>query len=61
MSRKDSDYKDSLVFDMSRPDGTLQRLLYSSDSQKLEWKPFFSLDTGHKTAYKYFTENEEKY
>ena len=44
-------FKGRLKFDLSKPDGTPQKLLDTSLMQKMGWKPRVSLETGLEKSY----------
>ncbi|QDC41251.1 GDP-L-fucose synthase [Candidatus Methylopumilus universalis] len=47
-------YEGSIVFDTTKPDGTLRKLMDSNRLNMLGWKPLIDLETGLKNAYKDF-------
>ena len=49
-------YTGEITWDTTKPDGTPQKLLDSSDFQKLGWKPCVSLEKGLNMTYKWFIE-----
>ena len=50
-------FKNKLVFDASKPDGTPRKLMDSSRLRKLGWKPKIHLKKGIELAYKDFLNN----
>lgn len=48
------DYKGLLIFNTDKPDGTMRKLIDSSQMQKAGWQAKTSLDEGLQTAYDYF-------
>ena len=50
-------YKGRFVFDTSKPDGTLRKLLDVSRLHGLGWRHSISLEAGIRTAYAWFLEN----
>jgi len=42
------------LFDTSKPDGPLRKLMNSSKLNRLGWKPSVTLEAGLTIAYKYF-------
>ena len=50
-------YKESVKFDTSMPDGTLQKLLDISEIKSLGWKPKIILDDGLVKTYNWFITN----
>ncbi|MBF0608459.1 MAG: GDP-L-fucose synthase [Candidatus Magnetobacterium sp. LHC-1] len=50
-------YKGDIVWDTSRPDGTMQKLLDSSAMLSLGWHPSFSLQEGLRLTYEWFKDN----
>ena len=53
-------FKGNIEWDISKPDGTLHKLLDSSRFLKLGWKSSTSLEDGLKTTYQWFINNSEK-
>jgi GDP-L-fucose synthase len=47
-------FKGEIKLDLSKPDGTMQKLLDSSSLKKLGWKPQTSIEEGLKLAYEDF-------
>ncbi|MBF0343573.1 MAG: GDP-L-fucose synthase [Nitrospirae bacterium] len=47
-------YEGEIVWDTSKPDGTMQKLLDSSAILALGWKPSFSLQEGLRLTYEWF-------
>jgi len=47
-------YKGEIVFDLSKPDGTIQKLLDVSKINSLGWKHRFELDEGISATYEWF-------
>ena len=47
-------FKGEIIFDTSKPDGPLKKLMDSSKLNRLGWKPSVSLETGLSIAYKDF-------
>ena len=43
-----------MVFDASKPDGTVKKLLDTSNVTALGWQPIFDLETGMKDAYAWY-------
>jgi GDP-L-fucose synthase len=56
-----TEYEGELVFDKSKPDGTMRKLLDSSRLNKLGWKPEIKLHSGLTETYRDFSENYLKY
>ena len=52
--KKISGYSGELIYDTSRPDGNLQRLLDSSKAIKLGWSPSTPLEDGLKQTWKWY-------
>lgn len=52
-------YKGEISFDLSKPDGTPQKLMDSSRINSLGWHPQYDLKQGLKLAYSDFKENAE--
>jgi GDP-L-fucose synthase len=49
--KKEVGYAGNLVFDKSKPDGTMRKLLDVSRINKLGWQPKISLEEGIKSVY----------
>jgi GDP-L-fucose synthase len=56
-----ADYKGELVFDTSKPDGTMQKLLDVTKLTNLGWKYEINLSTGLKSTYEDFGTNYDYY
>lgn len=56
-----TEYEGELVFDKSKPDGTMRKLLDSTKINKLGWKPEIKLHSGLTETYRDFSENYLKY
>jgi len=54
MVREIVGFKNKLIFDASKPDGTPRKLMDSTRLRKLGWKPEVGLEEGIKLAYKDF-------
>ena len=52
-------YRGSIVFDESKPDGTMRKLLDSHVLSSLDWQPELSLEQGIERTYKWFCQSEE--
>jgi len=52
-------YKGKIEWDVSKPDGTMQKLLDSSKFLALGWKPKVKFEDGLKTTYQWYKENYE--
>ncbi|MBF0537734.1 MAG: GDP-L-fucose synthase [Nitrospirae bacterium] len=50
-------YEGEIVWDTSKPDGTMQKLLDSSAMLSLGWQPSFSLQEGLRLTYDWFRDN----
>ncbi len=55
--RDEIDYKGSLTFDTSKPDGNPRKLLDSRKIFELGWKPKVKLEKGINKTYKWFLDN----
>ena len=44
-------YKGNIIFDSSKPDGVMQKLMNSNKINKLGWKPKIPLDKGIRITY----------
>jgi len=53
-------YNGEIKFDLSKPDGTLRKLLDSSRLNKLGYKPQISIDEGLKSTYNWYLNNQDK-
>lgn len=53
------DYKGSFYWDKSKPDGTMQKLLDSTDLLTLGWKPKTDLHKGLELTYSWYKDNYE--
>ncbi len=51
-------FQGEIVFDASKPDGTIRKLMDVSRIQQLGWKYKTSLEDGLKTTYEWYLENE---
>lgn len=51
------DYRGSLYFDVTKPDGTPRKLMDSSRLQSLGWKPATDLESGLKSTILWFKDN----
>jgi GDP-L-fucose synthase len=52
--KKLMDYQGEIVFDQSKPDGTMRKLMDNSRLQKLGWKPEISLEDGLKQTIQFY-------
>ena len=52
------DYKGELVYDTTRPDGTMRKVTDNSKILALGWKPTTSLKTGLEKSYEWFLQNK---
>jgi GDP-L-fucose synthase len=52
-------FEGKLVFDTSKPDGTLRKLMDVSRLARLGWKASISLEDGLRSTYQWFLENAE--
>ena len=50
-------YNGDIIFDKSKPDGTLRKLLDTTKINKFGWHPEISLEDGLKQTYKWYIEN----
>lgn len=53
-------FRGEVVFDTSKPEGVLQKLLDSSKINSLGWRPKTSLEDGIRGTYQWFTMHSEK-
>jgi len=53
-------YNGEIKFDLSKPDGTLRKLLDSSRLNKLGYKSQISIDEGLKSTYDWYLNNQDK-
>ncbi len=56
-----TEYNGELIFDTSKPDGTMQKLLDVTKLTNLGWKYNINLKTGLQNTYTDFVENYQKY
>jgi GDP-L-fucose synthase len=54
------DYRGEIKFDLSKPDGTLRKLLDCSRLNKLGYKPQIDIDLGLKNTYNWYLNNQDK-
>lgn len=54
------DYRGEIKFDLIKPDGTLRKLLDSKRLNKLGYKPKIDIDSGLKSTYNWYLENQNK-
>lgn len=54
-----TDFNGDIKFDSTKPDGTPRKLLDVSKLKSMGWSPQFTLATGLKDAYSWFTQNIE--
>ncbi len=54
-------YEGELVFDTSKPDGTMRKMLDVNKINGLGWHPAIGLEEGIRNTYKDFVENYKKY
>jgi GDP-L-fucose synthase len=54
MIKKASGYKGKIVFDTSKPDGAMRKLMDNTRMRKLGWKPKVSLEEGIEKAYQWY-------
>lgn len=52
-------FQGELVFDTSKPDGTMRKLIDSSRLKALGWTPTIPIKDGVKTAYQWFLDNQD--
>ena len=52
-------YKGRIIWDKSKPDGAMSKLLDSSEINRLGWKPKHELIESLMKTYKYFDEHKE--
>ena len=55
--KKILNYKGSIDFDLSKPDGNPRKLIDSSIIKNLGWKPTINLDEGLKNTYEWYVKN----
>jgi GDP-L-fucose synthase len=53
-------FRGKLVFNTSKPNGTLRKLLDNSRILKLGWKPKIELESGIIDTYNWYLENQAK-
>lgn len=54
------DYKGEIKFDLSKPDGTLRKLLDCTRLNKLGYKSKITIDEGIKSTYNWYLNNQDK-
>ncbi len=54
-------FEGNLVFDTTKPDGTMRKMLDVTKINELGWHPAIGLEEGIRNTYKDFVENYEKY
>lgn len=54
-------FSGKIIWDTSKPDGTLRKLMDVSRLMKLGWSHSYSLEAGLKDAYRWFLENQDGY
>lgn len=54
------DYRGEIKFDLTKPDGTLRKLLDCSRLNRLGYKPKIDIDCGLKSTYNWYLENQNK-
>jgi GDP-L-fucose synthase len=54
------DYRGEVKFDLTKPDGTLRKLLDCSRLNKLGYKPQIDIDSGLKSTYNWYLNNQDK-
>jgi GDP-L-fucose synthase len=59
--KKITGFTGDIIFDTSKPDGTMQKLLDVTKMTKLGWKYSIDLTTGLESTYKDFSENYQYY
>ncbi len=55
--KKVVDYKGSIIFDTTKPDGTPRRVLDNSKINGMGWKPEIGMEEGLRREYSYYLEN----
>ena len=55
------EYKGEIEFDITKPDGTISKLIDSTNINELGWKPTTNLKDGIKSTYDWYTLNLHKY
>ena len=53
-------YKGEIVFDLSKPDGTLRKLMSSTRIRNLGWEPKINLIDGLKSTYEWYLDSEQQ-
>ena len=51
-------YKGTISFDTSKPDGIKRKILSNKKLNELEWKPKITIKNGIKSTYEDFLKNE---
>ena len=60
MIRKHAGFEGNIVFDHSKPDGTMRKILDVSRMDRLGWQPGIKLENGIKATYQWFLNNISK-
>ena len=55
MIKNISSFKGKIIFDSTKPDGTLRKLMDNTRMRKLGWKPKVDLEEGIKKTYEWYT------
>ena len=53
-------YEGEVAFDLSKPDGTMRKLMDSSKLNNLGWTPSINLEDGLRTTYSWYIESEKQ-
>ncbi len=56
MIKKASGFKGKIIFDSSKPDGTMRKLMDNTRMRKLSWKPKVSLEEGIEKTYQWYSQ-----
>ena len=54
-------YEGGLVFDSTKPDGTMRKLLNVSRAKNMGWEAKVSLREGIEKTYRWFLENQDSF
>ncbi len=58
MIKKTSGYKGKIIFDTTKPDGTMRKLMDNTRMRKLGWKPKVGLEEGIEKTYQWYVRQQ---
>lgn len=59
--QKEIGHKGEVIWDKSKPNGTMRKLIDSSKIRKLGWKPKYTIQEGLSQTYNWFIENQHSF